>query len=926
LSKQTKQLVEKLKEQYEVIQSQSMELSDLSKENESHLKSIEALAKQLELYMTKSPVDVDKKVSSLESKSKQEAKKLKDEKEQLNVLVKIKDKKIKELQQEVTRLQMTIRADVRTLPDAKIDNTSLDRRIDELAKKGKIEFKLYLSSFPQDPTLTKILSADASELTQTCMAQAKMMDQWIQQVEIAKREGLKQSLSGDNELARTLDDYKEKYVKVDKSLSEITKQRNELEKKVNDVFAIENIVTRGFEELILVMEELLENSPSVKAVDLSVRLDEIKRTYIHPKDSEQYLKRKEWKMPVEVRTTEVINEEIEEKEYNSFKDIHAEIKRRLDLGQILNAANLWKQIDYTTPTQEPKNEWMQLLQLICKCRDSQLQNMKKQKYHNNVLKGCVDLKNEEILELMTDYEDMKSKYIYVTTVAMEKLKEEVKKMKGQVNELQNELDKKDIYFNDKESENRLLKNTIEAMKKSVNNANLEKKTTNKRLQEKVNYMENLLKDKSNQDIATINELPPKEDKEVLSQARFDAILLENKQNRTIIAEMLKSKDKANMANKLYEEKIKLIDQVLQFNKDNEQLKVILKNLKLYQSKTINALKQSLTIFNQNTGETNIDSEELVKMAEAELEEAKRINEMSEELQFFIKIIKQSKEGDKNLKELTEFHKESTKINKEYFVDERLSEVSIEMLIERLRKKNDLFKQLFNLHNKAITLTQILTLENKRLCDLLKANNIDIKETEPLNITEYKIINEDNKYLGEKINYLEEQLLSANNTITELKDQIREKKKETVERGISIKQVEVKKEVPRELGELLVKCGKLEDELAEARELHFQYEKQNEEILAQYNTIQALRAKVSRLEDSLDKKHIDYNKLKERFNEEKVMKTNSNERIGLLESESEQLKELTQSIKELYKISKHKPHKDNNTSPLELIQVTIHTNH
>lgn len=909
LSKLTKQLMEKLRKQQELILSQNNELANLTKENESHMGSIEALAKQLEACKPKSPFNPDKKPPSTETK---EAKKLKSENAHLHELVKLKDTKLKELQREVMCLRLAVPTDI-SLPDVSTD--PLQRRAEELARTGKIEFKLYLSHEDGNGSaVDRVANADAGGLTQTCMAQAKMMDEWIQQVEIAKREGLKTALSGNSDFVRTLDEYKEKYVTANEKLDEITRQRNELERKVSDILAMENIVTNAFEELIQIMEELLESSPSVKAVDLSARLDEVRRVYAGAKEPSRSPPRKAWKFPMPVQ---VVDSPERIPDYNSFEDVHSEIKQLLSKNQVLQAANLWKQIDYGVPEKGNREEWVELLRTVCKCRDTQVQSMERQVSRGHVLKGCVELKNDEMLELMTDYEDMKSKYMFVTGVTVKQMRESVRTLQRKAEELQNEVEKKEIFLADRESENRLLRNTIEVMKKSIDNANQEKETSNKRLQEKIDILEDKLRD-SKQSNPSANEAIKKKcvKEDALTQARFDIILLENKQNRAIIAEMLNSREKANPAKELYEEKIRLIDQVLECNREAEQLKAILKGIKAYQASTMDILKQVLELFDQKIEDRDISTDNLVQMAEEELYKAGKINEIAEELQLFMGILRQSREGCMAIKEIAEFRKESTRINKDYFTDEKLSEVTTEMLIERLRRKNDLFKQLFGLYNKAIALAEVFTLENRRLCEVLRVNDIEIKDVALPDIKEKKANNESDstKYLNEKVLYLEKQLLDANNCIEQLKDKLSGKDREVAQLKKSISQLESRSEkcgkMPRELDELLVKCTQLEDELAEARELHFSYEKQNEEISAQHNTIQALKAKTSRLEDLLDKKQEECKKLKEKVKDgygEAYGKSRSDK---LLESD---LNELKERIKEVYQIAKqthiHKLYKD-----------------
>ena len=65
----------------------------------------------MELYKSKTNLEVDKKVTLLETKSRQEARQLKLENEQLKEMLSFKEGKNKELTQEIGRLKIVIRAE-----------------------------------------------------------------------------------------------------------------------------------------------------------------------------------------------------------------------------------------------------------------------------------------------------------------------------------------------------------------------------------------------------------------------------------------------------------------------------------------------------------------------------------------------------------------------------------------------------------------------------------------------------------------------------------------------------------------------------------------------------------------------------------------------------------------------------------------------
>ena len=169
-------LIDKLKSQYEAINLHKEAMGDLVKENESHLKSIESLAKQLELYKSKSPVDVDKKVMELDTKTRQHVKKLKDETDQLSQMMKVKENKIKDLEGEISRLKLVIRTEsnmkkytMQGSSSINVQRSVLEQRVDELAESGRLEYKIYINpniSKERGQDLTKVLNSDFPSLTQ----------------------------------------------------------------------------------------------------------------------------------------------------------------------------------------------------------------------------------------------------------------------------------------------------------------------------------------------------------------------------------------------------------------------------------------------------------------------------------------------------------------------------------------------------------------------------------------------------------------------------------------------------------------------------------------------------------------------------------------------------------------------------------------
>eukprot|EP01022_Parablepharisma_sp_SALTPOND_P033140 TRINITY_DN88210_c0_g1_i1.p1 TRINITY_DN88210_c0_g1~~TRINITY_DN88210_c0_g1_i1.p1 ORF type:complete len:1032 (-),score=197.83 TRINITY_DN88210_c0_g1_i1:3673-6768(-) len=959
LTQQNKILIEKLREQHALLHSQSPEVFRLIKENESHLQSIETLAKQVELYKSKSSIEVDKKISMLDTKAKQEARKLRDETQRLNEMVKFKDKKIKELTQEIGRLKIVIRAETdmgKLMPPgslaSSLEPTPLERRIDEFANKGKVEYRILInpeSTQTASQGLNRILNLNFPSLTQTLTAQSKMLDECIQQVEIAKREGLKRSVVGDTELTQALDEYKEKYNAVNKKLSEITKQRNELESKINETLAVENIMGKRFKELVAVVEELLETSPSIHAVDISKKVDDLKRTWKKEDKLESArtlpsTAKQAWELPKELEIPEAESDREEAlsevSEFSSFEDIHKLIQRKMEAGKILKAGNLWQKLDYAIPdlSEAALIEAFKWLQIICKARDKQIQNLEKQTKREKVLKGCVELKNEEILELMTDYEEMKSKYIFETTVTHNELEEQIKELKVKIQEAEGELEKKEILLLDKEEEIRLLQGNVKALNANVGTA----ETTrggDSRLREKIMELEAKITQKAKK--GTTPTLKEKEK----SPPKLDAILLENVQNRTLIREILNKREGGNetaLVKKLYEEKMELIDQLISFSKESDQLKEIVNSLREEHSKSLQQLNQSLELLGRIRDSMelrHVAPKDLVGCAKYELEVAKEISKFAEEIGLITSVVKRGGEGmaGSGAKRLVDLRNASAKIHKEYFADEKLSGVTTEKLLDRIRKKNEQFKKLFDLYGRSSALNDMLILENSKLHNLLKKHKIEVKEDiVAAPFLELKANNHSqpsefktSTFLNEKVKYLEQLLADSREEQDKLKELIGEKDKaisklnETLLGKEQVVNENTNKEEEYKIAQLNFKCKQLEEELAQAHELHFQYEKQKEEVAAQYNTIEALNAKIARLEGTLKKKQDECQRYKRHLRvdlgtEEKEAKIQS------LEANLSQLNALKEKLQVLRDIVHNKEGKvaaeDDLSTLFEFIEV------
>ena len=81
-------------------------------ENEQHVYSIETLGKQIELYKSRNPMQVDQKLAVQDSKVKSNARRLQNELKLAEDTVVFKEEKIKELNNEIERLKFVMKVEV----------------------------------------------------------------------------------------------------------------------------------------------------------------------------------------------------------------------------------------------------------------------------------------------------------------------------------------------------------------------------------------------------------------------------------------------------------------------------------------------------------------------------------------------------------------------------------------------------------------------------------------------------------------------------------------------------------------------------------------------------------------------------------------------------------------------------------------------
>jgi len=461
-------------------------------------------------------LEVDKKIAALETRAKQDARKYKSEFERLSEVVKFKDNRIKELINEVNRLKIVIKAQIgmgKNIPltpeISQSSSSNLEQKLSEFEKTGKIEYKIYLQggeTAKSQPNLEKIFNMNFPNLASSLFNQAKMLDECIQQVEIAKRENLKRSVASDSSLLPVLDEYKEKYSQMTKIYNEIQRQRDELEKSLNSAISRENILAGRFEQIIEIVNELIENSNNPNAYEISKKLDNLHKIWKNNKIENT----KAWELPkeIQIENNNFDNENIDEIPL-TFSEINKKIKEEIKNGNYKKAGEMWKKIDYNIPENLENENLLELIdsyQIICKTRDKQIENLENLAKKENFLQGTMELKDNEILELMTDYEDMKSKYIHATNIEKRELVEQISAKNLEINGYLAEIEKQKVLLSDKENEIKFLKTNIGALEKTINFEQKPKllEKSQSFYEEKINDLENKLSS-ANKEILKINE-------------------------------------------------------------------------------------------------------------------------------------------------------------------------------------------------------------------------------------------------------------------------------------------------------------------------------------------------------------------------------------------------------------------------------------
>jgi len=690
---------------------------------------IEVLAKELELYKTKSAGELQRKINALESKTKIEVRNLKTENQHLRETITFKDEKINELQEEIERLRTIMKVDtVQTKKEiANRPNKSvLEKRIEEVAEKGKLEYNVYVS----DKSFNKLSNLSPVSLMKGIKVQAKLLDQ--------KMLGKKERVVKDN-------------TKIMKKFEELTKERNELEVLLNKVLVHEKKLQANFEKL--------KGNPK--------QLIKVKEDW---KTSLKYSAEDEDKVGLSYSpVSSIVN--------TAVKDIGPEVEvihsasmatlnKLISEGRLVEATKSMKEANYEFNT-ENLEEVVHNLILLCKVKDKQIKNLKsiigKKEYNK-----CINLHGDDINDLMNEYEAMKEKY-YIEPVEdndIEKLKEDLEQqielngdLSEELNEYKNELAKlEESKKNIEEESEKAIRELEEENKNIVKQLQESKKMIEKLQNKRVTTEETTIRLEGNKQLAKLQASNIELAKELNGSKEINTKLREA--NKAMTAEIekykntIKSLEEANKDSVLSLEGTnnELKDQLENRVKENEELK---KDLEKRKQEIIELKETNSSIakkLEEHTPEVTKEIEEVFNredqdfMFNFQLSQFEDINSLIEEYKLNMKVLNElakSPELNKALhKQVKTFEKALNELSS---VESLLEDLSIEhrATISKFKqtitntKSNTLYEFLLNELQAArqITfLTNALLLEmantplNKGTINKCYNSNADIRTT------------------------------------------------------------------------------------------------------------------------------------------------------------------------------------------------------
>ena len=694
---------------------------------------IENLAKELELYKNKAAIEIEKKLTALESKAKAEAKTLQLNNEHLKEMLTFKATKITEYQREIERLKTVLRTDASFKGSIHYENkVEIEKRLDEVASKGKIEYKILLIAednpllhIKNAQSLSKVLNFSSAALTNGLVLQARMLEENINNKETLKAK-----------------------------FEELTVERNKLESHINDILQYEKLLQEDFKSI---------SNQTIKIEPKSSKTIGLSQSPIYLKESNE-----------------------------SITLAQKHINKLINQGKLVKATEMLKKENYEL--QEEAESAVQKLRLICKVRDKQLDNFKKEINNSLIARKCAELVEDDINEILNEYDESKG-YAKELNLEETKLKDsqaevdEVKKSisndeKGLINKenerLEEELKevKEIMAIKDEEMNGRLKKiveekeSIIEKYKKELDDYLSNQKIENEELRNNMKVLEDT-NDSLKSQIEELNKTIKKKEEKIKGLEQLRYLKAKMGDPPLSLLETYKSTIPTYSRNKTHLKTIadnentitqKLIEEV-------EIANSIVEDITTEHTDILVKIEKIINHKNLITMPRLFRSKNLCEQLMNELQAARKVN-------FLINGIAVPRVSKDILKsQLLSLEKSREPINelyKEFFIEKRVYPITVESLLDRLRMKNLKFKELFKQCEKALSINELVNTSKSSLKESIEENTMkellaEIKELKD-KVSSKESFSSENSW-KQKAESLEEALQVQNVKIKEYKEEL-----------------------------------------------------------------------------------------------------------------------------------------------------------
>eukprot|EP01022_Parablepharisma_sp_SALTPOND_P018766 TRINITY_DN310_c3_g1_i1.p1 TRINITY_DN310_c3_g1~~TRINITY_DN310_c3_g1_i1.p1 ORF type:complete len:1110 (-),score=223.39 TRINITY_DN310_c3_g1_i1:1411-4740(-) len=730
-----------------------------------------------------------------------------------------KDEKMAALQSEIDRLRTVLRVQTglaretdKVPGDASF--SKLEKRIDEMAEKGKLEFKIVVPQEEGEPIsnkeLVRVLNMPPSSLAKTVIFQGKILEDYLKEAEAA------------------ISDAKER---MEAKLEEVTQERNNLEAEMNRILTREQNMAKALGKIVSYFKETTKDPEILRRVkdtemqgnyEMGTGIGEIESTA------------KDWIFPREISVRQP-NGTVETLGIiQSLKDAHELVEKYISEKKLRQAADVWRELGYDISGLN-EFEAATRLRAICQAKDMQIKELAEAIPDDETIAKCVELPEEGFLEVVADYETMKAKGRVKESEQAKYHQEQIERLTRKIKDLHEALQEKDRIIKEQAERVVFMGETLN----SLQDSGQEKKIISEK-QRRIEELEACLSLRSQGDsvdqtrrteqrpFTAVPNSPacPAKVEAVSETEKVKTLIAENAKNRELIRDLMsEGKDPSKVNRILYDNNVELNEKLLVLNEEVEQIKVHLQELSEEHKKTLMALHKVV----KKEWDNEVPSQAVEGTVVNELYIAKKINATLSELLFAVEDDKVTVSPDRMLlhsETCFKMRESANKAYKDFFEEERLYDVTAESLLKRLKAKNTIFKELFNICEKLLALNQDLLAAKPNLKGT-SHEQIFAEAKNASTTSDDKV-----KTLESKILYLNTKLLECNKEMDKQEDLIKQKN-----RSIELMELELGKRESEnkrlfdilgatqreqsartsEIDALKVKCETLQKELLVERE-------------------------------------------------------------------------------------------------------------